>query len=74
MNLENRVIALEGLDGTGKSTSGKLLAAQTSARYLYCMDGNRFRPYRKRFDTAPTPVRFLYYLVVPLDNYLAGTC
>lgn len=65
----NRVFALEGLDGVGKSTTGKILAEQTGNKYLYCMDGNRLRCLRKRFDTAPTPIRFLYYLAVPLDNY-----
>lgn len=65
----NKVFALEGLDGTGKTTAGKLLAEQTGNQYVYCMDGNRLRRFRERFDTAPTPVRFLYYVAVPLDNY-----
>lgn len=66
---ENRVIALEGIDGSGKTTTGKMVAEQTGTRYLYCMDGNPLRRLRRAFDTKPTVVRFLYYLAVPLANY-----
>lgn len=64
-----RVYPLEGLDCVGKTTSGKLLAGQTDSAYLYCMDGNPLRPYRKYFDNAPLPVRFLYYLAASLITY-----
>lgn len=66
---EHIVVGLEGIDGSGKSTAGKLIAAETGARYFYCMDGNPLTPHRKRFDTMPTPIRYLYYVGVPLLNY-----
>lgn len=64
-----RVYALEGLDGVGKTASGKLLAIQTNSAYHYCMDGNPLRLYRRFFDQSPIPVRFLYYLGVSVDTY-----
>ena len=63
------VYALESLDGVGKTTAGKLLAAQTGSIYLYCMDGNPLRPYRRFFDTLPTPLRFIYYLGVSIGTH-----
>lgn len=63
------VRVLEGIDGSGKTTAGQMIAAQSDGRYLYCTEGNPLRPYRKFFDTKPLPVRFLYYLMVPLINY-----
>lgn len=63
------VYALEGLDGTGKTESGKLLAIQTNSAYHYCMDGNPLRLYRRFFDQSPIPVRFLYYLGVSIETY-----
>ena len=65
----NRVFALEGLDGVGKTTVGKLLAEQTGGQYLYFMDHNKMKPFRQRFDGAPTPIRFLYYLTATIDAY-----
>lgn len=65
----HRVFALEGLDGVGKTTTGKMLADQTDGIYLYCMDGNSMKPYRKIFDTTPIPLRFLYYLAVSFNTY-----
>jgi thymidylate kinase len=67
--LEHKIRALEGIDASGKSTAGKLVAAQTGSRYFYCMEGNPLAPHRKKFDTAPVPIRFLFYLAVPLINY-----
>lgn len=63
------VFALEGLDGVGKTTAGEILADQTGGVYLYCMDRNKMRPYRKMFDTAPVALRFLYYLTVAFNTY-----
>lgn len=64
-----RVYTLEGLDGVGKTASGKLLAIQTNSAYHYCMDHNPLRLYRRFFDQSPIPVRFLYYLGVSIDTY-----
>ncbi len=66
---ENKIFGLEGIDGTGKTTAGKLIAQQIGGRYFYCMEGHPLAPYRKKFDTAPVPVRFLYYLAIPWVNY-----
>lgn len=65
----SRVYALEGLDGVGKTASGKLLAIQTNSAYHYCMDGNPLRLYRRFFDQSPIPIRFLYYLGVSIDTF-----
>ncbi len=67
--IEHHVYALEGADGSGKTSTGKIVAAENGGRYFYCMEGNPLAPYRKKFDTAPLPVRFLYYVAVPLLNY-----
>lgn len=67
--MENRVIGLEGVDGSGKTTVGKVIADQVGGRYLYCMDGNPLRSYRDFFDRQPPLIRFVYYIVVPLMNY-----
>lgn len=61
------IYVLESLDGVGKTTVGRLLAMQTDSVYLYCMDGNPLRPYRRFFDELPTPLRFLYYLGVSIN-------
>ncbi len=67
----HRVFALEGLDGVGKTTAGKILAEQVpNAIYLYAMDGNDLSPYRKMFDTASVGLRFLYYLAVAYNTYM----
>lgn len=67
----HRIYALEGLDGVGKTTTGKILAEQVpNAAYLYAMDGNNLSPYRKMFDTAPVNLRFLYYLAIAYNTYL----
>ena len=65
----HRVFGLEGIDGSGKTTAGKIIAERTGGRYFYCTDGNPLKPFRKRFDTTPIPIRFLYYVAIPLANY-----
>lgn len=60
---------LEGIDGSGKTTAGQMIAAQSGGRYFYCTEGNPLRPYRKFFDSKPLPIRFMYYLMVPMLNY-----
>lgn len=66
---EHSVYALEGIDGSGKTLSGQLVAEKTGGQYLYCMDGNPLRRWRKNFDTMPNELRFIYYLAVPILNY-----
>lgn len=66
---EHKVYALEGIDGSGKTISGQLVAEKTGGKYLYCMDGNPLKRWRKNFDTMPNELRFAYYLAVPLINY-----
>lgn len=67
----HRVFALEGLDGVGKTTTGKKLVEQApNTVYLYALDGNNLSPYRKIFDTVPVNLRFLYYLAVSYGTYL----
>ena len=66
---QHKVYALEGLDGAGKTTTAQMLAEQSGGMYLYCMDGNKMKPYRKMFDNAPIPLRFLYYLAVSFDTF-----
>lgn len=68
--IEHRVFGLEGMDGSGKTTVGKMVAEQTGGQYLYCMDGNPLKPYRNLFDQQRPEIRFLYYVAIPLVNYL----
>lgn len=63
------VFALEGLDSSGKTTCGKLLAKQTDGLYLYAVNGRLNLTLRKFFDNRSTWLRFLFYLVVNLVNY-----
>lgn len=65
----NRVFAVEGLDGTGKTTAAKLIAEETSSQYYYCSDRNSLKAFRKRFDNAPSSLRFMYYTAFALDTY-----
>lgn len=69
MTEKHRVFALEGLDGTGKTTAGKILAEQTEATYYYWMDKNRLKHFRKLLDNAPVHLRFLYYTAAAIDTY-----
>lgn len=66
---KHRVFAIEGLDGTGKTTAGKMLAEQTEASYYYWMDKNRLKHFRKFLDNAPVNLRFLYYTAAAIDTY-----
>lgn len=63
------VFGLEGLDGTGKSTVGKMLAEETGSHYIYFTHNSRLALLRKHFDNAPTPIRFICYLGVAIENY-----
>lgn len=65
----NRVFAVEGLDGTGKTTAAKVIAKETESQYYYCSDRNRLKKLRKKFDGAPDALRFLFYTVFALDTY-----
>lgn len=67
---EHRVFALEGIDGSGKTIVGQLVAEKTGGRYFYNMDNHPLKRVRPIFDTASTEVRFLYYLAIPLVNYV----
>lgn len=63
-----RVFASEGLDGTGKTTVSKLLAAQTGSEYYYWTDRSRLSKIRRTFDNAPPILRFLYFTIVGIDT------
>jgi len=65
----NLLIAGGGLDLTGKTTTFNNLAQATGATKVYCMDKNPLTSMRKLFDKAPTVMRYLYYIGVPLLNY-----
>ena len=65
----HKVFGLEGLDGTGKSTAGRMLAEETGSRYMYFADYSRLATVRRYFDNAPSIVRFLYYVGVAVENY-----
>ena len=69
MRENNRVFAIEGLDGTGKSTAAKLLAEQNEAVYYYWMDKNSIKKIRGLLDNAPVHLRFLYYTAAAIDTY-----
>ncbi len=66
---EHRVFALEGMDGSGKTTVGRMLAEQTKGAYFYCTQSSSLRPLRGYFDDKPLPVRFMYYLALVMENY-----
>lgn len=65
----NRVFAVEGLDGTGKTTVAKLVAEQTDSHYFYWTDENVLKHLRRYFDSAPPKIRFLYYFASTLETY-----
>lgn len=64
-----KVFAVEGLDGTGKTTAAKMLAEETESKYYYWMDKNRLKHFRKLLDNAPDNLRFLYYTAAAIDTY-----
>ncbi|EKD90690.1 MAG: hypothetical protein ACD_30C00109G0002 [uncultured bacterium] len=66
---EHRVIALEGLDGSGKTTTGRMLAEQTDNTYFYCTQDNPLKKHRAFFDTKPIQLRFLYYVALSIVNH-----
>lgn len=65
----NRVFAVEGLDGTGKTTAAKAIARETDSQYYYCSDRNTLKGLRKKFEQAPDTARFLFYTFFALDTY-----
>ncbi len=65
----HRVLALEGIDGAGKTSVGKLVAQTTGNTYFYCTQDNPLARYRKRFDSSPTPMRFMFYLGLTMANH-----
>lgn len=65
----NRVFAMEGLDGTGKTTSSRMLAEETNGHYFYWADKNVFKSFRKRFDSSSPKLRFLYYTAASIDTH-----
>lgn len=67
---KNMVFGLEGLDGTGKTTVGKILAEETGWRYVYFTDHSKLAPLRRYFEHAPIKIRFLYYVGASIENYL----
>lgn len=66
---EYAVRALEGVDGSGKTDSGKIIAREIGGRYFYFSDGNPLRHLRSKFDKLPTLSRFLFYIAMPMLNY-----
>lgn len=66
---EHVVRALEGIDGSGKTDSGKIIASEVGGRYFYFSDGNPLIHMRSRFDNLPTLSRFLFYIAMPMLNY-----
>lgn len=61
--------ALEGLDGVGKTTVGKLLAGEMGGQYLDTMVGNIMEPYRELVRAWDANLRFIYFLSVGLDAH-----
>lgn len=57
------IIAIEGLAGSGKTTTGKLLAEKLQGVYFHCGDNNPLFTYRKYFDRSPVVIMFLFYLI-----------
>ncbi|MBI4036456.1 deoxynucleoside kinase [Candidatus Daviesbacteria bacterium] len=67
------IFALEGLDSSGKTTCGKLLAEQTNGTYFYAANGRLISKLRKYFDNRSTWLRFLFYLIINFGNYFVIT-
>lgn len=60
------IIALEALDGVGKSTIGPALAQRLGGIYFATPDG-LFQEHRKMADTGSKVLRFFYYLAALQD-------
>lgn len=64
-----RFFAVEGLDGTGKSTVAKILADETDSQYYYWMEKNRLKRFRCAFDNSSPYLRFIYYTFAAIDTH-----
>ncbi len=66
---DKRIIAVEGLDGVGKTTVSRLICEQTDSTYLPYKEINPLAGLRGLYDAGPVSTRFLYHLTSNMMNY-----
>lgn len=64
---KGRFIAVEGLDGSGKTTITNILVERTNSA-CYSWKNGKLAQYRDRFDNAPCFPRFAYFLMVGAET------
>lgn len=67
---EHNIYAIEGLDGTGKTTVAKLLASETGGIYYCWKDSNWTRHIKGIFERTPSITRFFYYVLTASETHL----
>lgn len=65
--MKGRIIAVEGRDGAGKSTTAKIVAGNHDA-HLYLWKDGRLSKMSKRFDHVSPFVRFMYFVGVATET------
>ena len=65
MSVDRPFIVIEGVDGSGKTTVGQLLAERLDAVFFQTPSG-WWRQKRSIVEEAPAPIRFIYYLLATI--------
>ena len=65
-----RAFAVEGLDGTGKSTTTKLLAAETNSRYYHWSEKNSLIRFKHLFQNKPLLLQFFFHVMTGADTHV----